>query len=342
MSTPQVVPWRAGRRSGESPSFASGQLVEFDSLSIPVAEVVLLADISEFQPDLSDAVYLQNFSPAIIFRAMYGTTVDKAWYGGGRRTALHAAGAKFVGIYQYIVAGEDPVAQADALCALLGSLQPGEKVIADLEEGSGDQQARWVAWADRINSQLGNPPWDYSGENFAATHGLQPVDWIAAYQATEPSPAHLLWQFTDSFTIPGIPGTCDCSVFHGTIAQLAAYAYSGQPAPQPTPTPTPTPDPVPVQETNMPGGVIAGPIATYPISFEVGSVKKIVFYAASPANVTVNIAHGGNAAENQAGSLYNAGTLDVHPRAEYVITNQEDVDAIVLTDVSGPVGWHTE
>ena len=40
---------------------------------------------------------------------------------------------------------------------------------------------------------------------------------------------HLLWQFTDAYQVPGI-GTCDCSVYHGTIDQLAALAYAGQPA----------------------------------------------------------------------------------------------------------------
>lgn len=340
MSTPVVVPWRAGRRPGETPSpssFEPLQLADLPGLSIPVAEVVLMADISEFQPNIADAAYIKSFSPAIIFRAMYGTTVDKAWYSGTRRSALHAAGARFIGIYQYIVQSEDPVAQADALCSLLGSLQPGEKIIADMEEGSGNQQARWVAWADRI-AKLGNNPWDYSGMNFAAAHGLQPVDWVADYSSTEPSPTHLLWQFTDSFTIPGIPGTADCSVFHGTISELAAYAYQ----PVPVPVPTPTPVPTPVQEDNMPGGVIAGPIADYPISFQVGTIRKIVFYADNPMTVDVHIAHGGNAAENLAGSLYNAGTISVNPRAEYVVTNYADVDAIVLTNVTGPVAWHTE
>jgi peptidoglycan hydrolase-like protein with peptidoglycan-binding domain len=70
---------------------------------------------------------------------------------------------------------------------------------------------------------------DYSGRYFARDHGLQPVDWIASYGTAEPPETHLLWQFTDAMTIPGIPGTCDCSVFHGSIDDLAAHAYGGQP-----------------------------------------------------------------------------------------------------------------
>lgn len=217
-----VTPWRAGRQPGEWPE-------DFFPEAFPVRAVnqVLIADVSQFQPDIADAAYIREFSPAIIIRAMYGDKYDDlAWYGGARRAGLHEAGAKFLGIYQYVVAGQDAVAQADALGSLLGSLQPGEKVIADIEEGAGDQHARWEAWAARI-SQLGNQPWNYSGLNFAAAHDLAPVDWVAAYQPGEPDVQHLLWQFTDSYHIPGI-GTCDCSSFHGTIGQLQAYAYGGQ------------------------------------------------------------------------------------------------------------------
>jgi hypothetical protein len=196
-----------------------------DSLRADAAgPFVLLADASEFQPNIVDPLYLQ-WSKAIIIRAMYGDAHDdNAWFGGARRADLHKGGVRFLGIYQYVVQTQDPVAQARALASLIGKLQPGEKIIADIEEGSGSQQSRWVAWADEINRLLGHPPWDYSGLNFAATHGLAPVDWVAAYGTSEPSEPHKLWQFTDAFSIPGI-GTTDCSVFHGTIDELAALAY---------------------------------------------------------------------------------------------------------------------
>jgi hypothetical protein len=161
-----------------------------------------------------------------VVRALYGTRVDRAWYGGARRDALHAGGARFIGFYAYIRADQDVIAQAKALISLLGRLRPGEKVIADIEEGTGSQQARWVTWAKAVHAGLHDPPWDYSGLNYAATHGLQPVTWVAAYGTREPDPPHQLWQFTDAFTVPGV-GVCDCSVFHGGIDELAALAYQG-------------------------------------------------------------------------------------------------------------------
>lgn len=223
MTTPgQPAPFRAGR--AEAPA-AVPRLAAHGAAAGP--EGTLLADVSEFQPDIADATYLR-WSQAIVIRALYGTRIDKAWYGGARRDALHAGGARFIGIYAYIT-GQDITAQAKALISLLGTLRPGEKVIADIEEGPGSQQARWVTWAKAINAALGDPPWDYSGLNYAAAHGLQPVTWVAAYGTAEPAAPHKLWQFTDQFTVPGV-GVCDCSVFHGSIDELAALAYQPVPA----------------------------------------------------------------------------------------------------------------
>jgi len=220
MTTPAAVPFRAGRLDSEAPAVA----LQGGEQAAALPGVVLMADVSEFQMDIADAAYLR-WSKAIVIRALYGTRVDKAWFGGGRRDALHAGGARFIGIYAYIT-GQDITAQAKALISLLGKLRPGEKLIADIEEGPGSQQARWVTWAKTVNAALGDPPWDYSGLNYASAHGLQPVTWVAAYGTREPDPPHQLWQFTDAFQVPGV-GTADCSVFHGSIDELAALAYQG-------------------------------------------------------------------------------------------------------------------
>jgi GH25 family lysozyme M1 (1,4-beta-N-acetylmuramidase) len=230
MTTPAPVPFRAGRAELADARLLQGltgaaHLVTPSVVTGSAGQVVLMADVSEFQPDIADATYLR-WSKAIVIRALYGTRVDKAWFGGGRRDALHAGGAKFIGIYAYIRGDQDVTAQAKAMVSLLGTLRKGEKVIADIEEGTGSQQARWVTWARVINAGLGDPPWDYSGLNYARDHGLQPVTWVAAYGTREPDPPHQLWQFTDAFKVPGV-GTADCSVFHGSIDDLAALAYQG-------------------------------------------------------------------------------------------------------------------
>ncbi len=221
--------FRAGGGPGEEPHPAAAMAMAAPHAAAATAPKVLMADCSEFQADINDAMYLA-WSKAVIIRAAYGSQHDdRAWFGGQRRDLLHAGGVKFLGIYSYIVAGQDPARQAAALVSLVGQLRPGEKIIADIEEGSGDLRDTWRIWSAEVAGATGDEPWLYSGLNFAAAHGLAPVEWVAAYQAAEPVAPHLLWQFTDAFDVPGV-GRCDCSVFHGTIDQLAALAYGGKPA----------------------------------------------------------------------------------------------------------------
>jgi hypothetical protein len=186
---------------------------------------VLLADVSEFQAGISDALYLA-WSKAIAIRALYGAQhVDGAWYGGQRRALLHAGGARVVLIYQYLVASQPGAAQAQAFHQLVGAIRPGEIFVADFEEGAKTVLTDWYNEMLRLYGQGIAPHlWTYTGENFGAAEGVLPVEWIAAYQATEPASPHKLWQFTDSYNVPGV-GRADCSVFHGTIAELAALAY---------------------------------------------------------------------------------------------------------------------
>lgn len=226
-----VVPFRAG---GElTPGTVSTWVA---ATSAPVS--TLLADVSEFQPNVDDAAYLQ-WSKAMCIRAAYGDAHDdSAWYGGARRDALHAGGALFVGIYQFLVAGQDGTAQANALADLVGPLRKGEVLIADFEQGD---KAMLKAWYTRmIQRGYGSMHlWTYTGLDFGQAQGVLPVDWIAAYGQAEPSSKHTLWQFTSQYQVPGV-GTADCSVYHGTVEQLAALAYPGTTTPPPasyTPAP---------------------------------------------------------------------------------------------------------
>jgi hypothetical protein len=223
---------------------------------------ILLADISEFQPDLADAAYLR-WSRAVAVRAMYGSAHDdSAWYGGARRDALHAGGVAWLGIYQYLVASEDAAAQAHALVSLVGALRPGEKLICDIEEGPpGAQALRWRQWSAVITAAYGRAadPWCYAGLDFAGTAGLTP-QWLAAYQASEPSGGHHLWQFTAAYQVPGVGAACDCNVYRGSIGDLAALGWQ-PPATIPVP-PAPAPGPVHVTPAPVPVPVSGLPVLT--------------------------------------------------------------------------------
>lgn len=193
---------------------------------------VYLADVSEYQADIVDAAYLK-WSQAIVIRAMFGDVHDDtAWYGGARRAALHAGGVKFLGIYQYLVAGQDGGAQARAFHQLVGPIKAGEVFIADFEQGD---HVMLTTWYNEMLSLYGEgiAPhlWTYTGLDFGEANGALPVQWIAAYTSIEPASPHKLWQFSQSYSVPGV-GVCDCSIFHGTIDELAALAYQpARPAP---------------------------------------------------------------------------------------------------------------
>lgn len=187
--------------------------------------VTYLADISEFQPDIADTAYL-SWSRAIAVRALYGAAHDDgAWYGGARRAALHAGGARFLGIYQFLLAAQSGAAQAQAFHSLVGPAEPGEVFVADFEQGTHQLLTAWYNEMLALYGQ-GIAPylWTYTGLDFGCAENALPVQWIADYAAFEPLSPHKLWQFTDSYQVPGV-GACDCSLFHGTIGELAALAY---------------------------------------------------------------------------------------------------------------------
>jgi hypothetical protein len=307
---------------------------------------VILADCSEFQADIADALYL-SWSEAIIIRALYGDAHDDAaWYNGARRAALHAGGARFLGIYAYLVAGQNGAAQAQAFRKLVGAIQPGEVFIADFEEGSKTALADWYNEMLYLYGQAIAPYlWTYSGLSFGAAEAVLPVQWLAAYGVPEPSSPHKLWQFTDAYAVPGV-GTCDASVFHGTIDQLAALAYQAKPNPAPPPAPGPAPAPAPPLEEDMPAGVIeVAEGVRESRTWAAGTVKQIVLYSdwqglqSSAPVVDVRIAHMG-------GPAFDAGTVEfgANGTGVYTIVNNSDCNGCSFTRKdAGPatVAFHT-
>jgi hypothetical protein len=211
-----------------NPAFRAGGPPHGIPVPAAAGPVTYLADVSEFQPDIADAAYLA-WSKAIAVRAMYGDAHDdQAWYGGQRRALLHSGGARFLAVYQYLAAGQPGAAQAQAFRRLVGAIRPGEVLVADAEEVGHDVLTGWYNTMIALYGQGIHPYlWTYTGVTFGQQQGLLPVEWIASYSAAEPATPHKLWQFTDSYQVPGI-GTCDCSLFHGSIDQLAALAYKAR------------------------------------------------------------------------------------------------------------------
>lgn len=200
---------------------------------------LFLPDISEFQGTVNWHTLVSSGYPVAIIRAHNGSRADYYW--SANRSGAHAAGIQGLGIYQYLQASRDAAAQANALCDLIGTLRPGEWAICDLEEGTGDQSARAHAWYSTVAGRLHNASSEelYSGDYFYGAHHLSAAGfsriWLAAYSSTEPSAVHELWQFTDARHFPGVSGSNDASIFHGTVAQLLEHV--NPPTPKPTPAP---------------------------------------------------------------------------------------------------------
>lgn len=191
-----------------------------------------MADL--YLPDVSEWNSVTRLPSAAIVRAAYGTRADKKW-------PLHAEIAKrdcrWWGAYQYLPRNTDPATAARALASIIGGYRPNV-VILDLEEGDGNQLARLEAWHAAIDWPA---EWDYSGLYFGRSRGIaSQVEWVAAYQRTDPSDAHVLWQFTNSYRFPGIAAPCDASVFHGSVDDLIRLTTPVVKPQTTTPSPQPS------------------------------------------------------------------------------------------------------
>lgn len=185
-----------------------------------------IPDVSEFQ----GIIDWPNFgAEAVIVRINYGNAkvddqADRNIDGARQRCRVR-------GWYTYLIAGDDPVVDADVLARVIkahGGLQPNEFIVCDDEEGAGDQSSRVDSFLNEVDAQLkatdAEDFW-YSGLNFSIAHNLSAAKghrWIAAYGQGEPTVSHDLWQFTDAGSVAGVSGNVDMSVFHGDIDQLIA------------------------------------------------------------------------------------------------------------------------
>ena len=198
---------------------------------------LLLPDLSEYEPDADLPGIKRANGGAVIIRVAYGADhTDRVF--AEKCAAARAAGFSFIGLYQYIVAGQPIDQQAAVFCDLVEALTPQQIPIADLEEGTGEQYTRFLAWATIVGERLGKRPWLYSNLDYALTSGLAPLfngaayhTWVAAFSDTEPALGHTLWQSTNGKAGSNITawsgcGSCDTNVFHGTLIQLASLVQA--------------------------------------------------------------------------------------------------------------------
>jgi hypothetical protein len=162
---------------------------------------------------------------AVILRAHNGHTADARWH--ENRAGAHPL--RLVGIYQYLVADRDPVAQAHDFIETIGDLAPNEWPILDIEEGS-NFATRARAWLAVVEAALGRQAWVYAGDNLWQTTDLakavgQRPRWVARYSsAHQPVAAWSLWQRASDAHALGVAGFVDESYFPGDIEHLVNLA----------------------------------------------------------------------------------------------------------------------
>lgn len=84
--------------------------------------------------------------------------------------------------------------------------------------------AAWF-WNERVSITPHWEAYDLWVANYGVAAPLLPAPWKS----------WLFWQYSESGTVPGVPGPCDLNWFNGSQQQLMTYA--GQTAPQPPPVP---------------------------------------------------------------------------------------------------------
>jgi hypothetical protein len=212
-----------------------------------------MPDVSEFQTVSAGSapnwagIKKQNGGAGII-RVGYGNAhLDHMFV--SNYTALKANKFPFIGLYHYVVAGQDIASQAKAFCAWIGpasAIFPGTVFMMDLEEGAGNQSSRANAWLNAVDHFYGldklpldRRSWLYSGQSFAVSQGLAPIfnsarhTWVASYKATETGLLpHTLWQSTNGVVGANITswagaGRCDTSIGHHSVAEFAAMGWKG-------------------------------------------------------------------------------------------------------------------
>lgn len=226
-----------------------------------------MPDVSEFQsgsgaPNWA-GIKTQNGGAGII-RVGYGFGhLDNMFV--SNYTAMKQLNYSFIGLYHYLRAGQDAHDQAVQFCKWVGPLSavfPGTIFMLDLEEGSGDQSGRANAWLNYVDGfygldklPLNQRSWLYSYTSFVNSTNLGSIfssarhTWIAAYQNSEPTIPHSLWQCNDGQQGANITnwagcGRVDTSITGYSIKDLASFAIQPVITPAPPVIPTQPEDPM--------------------------------------------------------------------------------------------------
>ena len=180
-------------------------------------------------------------------RGAYGVAPDKMV----RQNFAAAKGEGLVcGVYHFFRAPLDVTAQVQAFCQVLDDIKlgPGDlPPVIDVEDNpnydgpwnradNAEYLAHLGQWLTTLEQRTHRPPIIYVSSGFWSVLG-NPTGfkkyrlWVANYGVQQPRlpsewNAYDFWQYTDSGTVDGIPGSCDLDVFNGSLDDLRKVTLS--------------------------------------------------------------------------------------------------------------------
>lgn len=194
-------------------------------------------DVSVWQANIDwDAVKGSGITFAFA-RAAYSTSKDD--YFDQNWAGMKSAGI-VRGAYQYWRPDKDPIAQADAMLQIIGTLEPTDlPPVIDVEETDGVGPAtlsdRLAQWLQHVEAATGRKPIIYSGkyfwqDNVQSKAFLDYPYWIPNYSLDCPNlpdgywPDWQFFQYTSTGSVAGVSGNVDRDTFNGTLQDLQKFA----------------------------------------------------------------------------------------------------------------------
>lgn len=182
-----------------------------------------IPDLSEWQGTLT-ATQVQNLKktvPFVILRVQYGSDYkDKTF--ANNAALCKKYGLKY-GVYSFSQYSSTSNAKTEA--ADLYSRAPAAAFyVNDYEDqtvSSGTTNSATAAWYSELRSKAPHKRiLFYSYQSFATMYAATAMKnydgyWLAAYQSSEPSMSHVLWQYTDAWPSSALGQNVDASKKHG-------------------------------------------------------------------------------------------------------------------------------
>lgn len=216
-------------RPGYSAPSRLGRLEHEGITSVAVPDGVLGIDVSHYQAGISMTAAKGAGAQFVIVKASENTSADPAF--GAHVTRAKSAGL-VVSAYHFLRAGHAAAQAKVFLAVIAGAIPRGTRVWADFEAGDHDTLHAFLEAVEAAGWPVGI----YTGAWFwlpavpgGCAHCATRPLWQSGYASKAPSAptrwgGHAIWQFTDSFAVPGWPGGVDCS----TTSSLATLIPTQQ------------------------------------------------------------------------------------------------------------------